>query len=228
MNARLRAALIALPSLLALTHCGAEPTSPDRHGFPVVTLICVAGTASSTLCRASVSCSLYPCMPGTPEDVTAVATWTSDDQTIVKIAAPGRLDSVGVGDTVVRATWSAAGVGGGWRAVSVFPGTAPLPTFEISGTIYDGSVSPRAPLNGATVEIVSGIAGGKRVVSGVEPPMPPGFTPIFGGVPAGMYRILAVPDGIARLRVTKDGFIPQEREVGGVTFAGANFELQRR
>jgi hypothetical protein len=227
MKARFIVALMALPSALALNDCGSTPTAPDRHGFPIITLVCVPLTTSSTLCRASVSCSLYPCLPGTPEDVTTLATWTSDDQTIVRIGGPGRLDAVGVGDTVVRAAWDAIGVGGGWRPVSVFPGTAPLPTYEISGGIYDGSVSPRAPLNGATIEIIDGPPSGKTSVSGADPQLPPGFTS-FGPMMPGRYRLLGVPAGTFRLRATKDGYVPQERDVTGSTFTGADFELQRR
>jgi hypothetical protein len=41
-------------------------------------------------------------------------------------------------------------------------------------------------------------------------------------------HLRGVPNGTTRVRVTKEGYIDQEREVTGVQFTGAHFYLQRR
>jgi hypothetical protein len=72
--------------------------------------------------------------------------------------------------------------------------------------------------------VLNGVAAGRRALSG-DPPMPlPGVTPI--AAPA-RYQIDGVPSGTIRLRVTKQGYVDQEREVTGAQFTGADFYLQR-
>src|SRR3954469_25369832 len=92
-----------LPILfLSCLRCGADaPTSPDRHGIPQVTIVCVAGSLQTTICRAPVSCSLYPCAEVTPTDVTDVAVWSVDNTAVARVVAPGVVESVGVGHTVL-------------------------------------------------------------------------------------------------------------------------------
>ena len=203
---------------------------PERHGIPQLVIVCDAPTTGRvTTCRATVGCSLYPCARDIPDDVTMMAEWTSDAPAVMRLASPGVLEAVTQGDTVVRAKWT---YGGGatsyFRSVSVFAGTPPLPTFEIGGVTYDGSVSPRVPLDGVVIEVLNGVAAGRHATSGVEPPLLPGFNPSFGGVRPGVYRILGVPNGTFRLRASKAGYVPQERDVSGTGFTGADFELQRQ
>jgi hypothetical protein len=191
-------------------------------------IVCDApGAGAFTNCRATVGCSLYSCAPDIPEDVTTAAEWTSDAPEIMRIASPGRLEAVSPGDTVVRAKWTyGAGATSYWRHVSVFPGTAPLPTYQIAGRIYDVSVSPRVPLDGVTIEILNGLVAGRRATSGSASPMSmPGFTPPPDTLP-GSYYVPGVPSGTHRLRVSKDGYVSQERDV--TSFTGVDFELARQ
>jgi len=137
----------------------------------------------------------------------------------------GRFDAVGLGDTFVHARSVYAYEG--WRTVSVFPGLPPQPTGEIFGSVYEaGKTAAVAPIDGALIEVIEGLLVGRTATSGVPPPLPPGFAGPFGG--PGYYRLLAVPAGMYRLRVTKGGYVAQEREVTvpvGVS-PGVDFQLQ--
>jgi hypothetical protein len=106
----------------------------------------------------------------------------------------------------------------------VFPGTAPLATSLLSGTVLDGSDPARPPLNGATVQILNGLVAGRTGVSGVAPPFMPGFWQPSGTFPAGMFEIFGVPPDSYRLRVFKPGYVTQERDVAAL--AGSSFVLQ--
>jgi len=107
----------------------------------------------------------------------------------------------------------------------VFPETPPLPTYSIDGYIYEGTPTAIVTLDGATVEVLNGVAAGRRALSG-DPPLPlPGASPIAA---PGLYQIHGVPNGTTRVRVTKEGYVDQEREVTGVQFSGAHFYLERR
>ena len=208
----------------ATAGCGSTPTAPERHGPISIWILCEAGTPPFTTCRAPVFCTLYPCAAGTPTDITTSGTWTSDDPAIVRIAAPGLLEAVSLGDTVVRVALPP--VGGELRPVSVFPGTPPLPTWEIAGTVYDGSVTPRVPLDGATVEVLTGIVAGWKAISGVEPPAKPGFPGWSVQFPRGHYEIRGVPSFPYSVRASRPGYVSQEREIPGTSYS-LDFVLQR-
>lgn len=139
---------------------------------------------------------------------------------------PDRLEAVAPGDTVILLTWSGGAYHNitGSDPVSVFTGTAPLLTGEIRGQIYEGTPGARAPLDGATIEVLNGMVLGKRATSGVAPAPHPGMTTTF--IQPGMYRILGVPRGTFRVRVTKDGYFDEERDVSAST--SSDFYLQRR
>ena len=192
--------------------CNSAPTTPERHGIPQIVVACDSPTTVSlTSCRATVYCSLYSCEPTIPHDVTTAAEWTSDAPGIVRIASPGLLEAVSPGNTVVRAKWTyAGGPTSSFVSVAVFVGTAPLQTYEYEGNVYDGGGPPRTPLNGALVEIVTGLVAGRQTVSGNPPDFLPGAT-ILPPVP-GHYGFFGVPQGTYRLRVSKSGFLTQELE----------------
>jgi hypothetical protein len=159
-----------------------------------------------------------------PREVTDIATWTSDDPAVVRAAGAGRFEAVAPGNTVVHARWDYNAE----RTVAVFAGTIPLLTSEIVGTVYDGPVPSTSAIDGALLEVLSGAIAGRRAVSGTTPALLPGF---FGGTAApGSYRILGVPPGVFRIRVSKDGYVPQERDVTATMlgFTGASFQLQRQ
>ena len=157
------------------SRCGGPPTAPDRHGSPVILVTCTSATASSLNCTAPVSCSLYPCLPGTPPDVTASATWTTDDPSVARVAAEGTLVAVGPGYTTVRAVTS--GVSEGFRAVAVYPGTPPLPVFGLQGTVREGASPNDVKIDGATIQVLDGLIAGRIWSRGVPPAAVPAFLP---------------------------------------------------
>jgi hypothetical protein len=191
--------------------CGGSPTAPERHGPITVGISCTPIDGRYTACRATVSCGLYGCYPGTPPDLTATATWTSDDPSIMRITAAGMLEAVAPGDTVVRASHPLAG-SGSWP-ISVFRGTAPLPTFGLFGVVSDGSDPARPPLNGATVVVLNGLRGQQMQVSGVPPSFLPGYWPPSPSFPSGFYMFFGLPRDTYRVRVSKPGYVTQERDI---------------
>jgi len=210
---------------VALLRCGGAPTGPDWRRGPISLIMTCELTSPALLCHAIVDCGLYGCPAGMPREVTDIATWTSDDTAIVRSVGGGRFEAVAPGDTVIHARWDY----NAQRTVAVFPGTSPLLTSEIVGSVYDGPVPSTSAIDGAVVEVVSGAIAGRRAVSGTLPDRLPGFS-VGPAAPApGSYRILGVPPGVFRLRVSKDGYVPQEREVTHTIFSStaASFQLQR-
>jgi hypothetical protein len=193
-----------------LVACGGEnPSAPTRYGPPILIVSCTAGT-SPLLCTARIECWGFPCAPEiTATDVTSQAVWESGDPSVARIIALGAVEAVGTGDTLVRAHWQHFDA---QRTVSVFPGTPPLPTHEIFGGVWEAGKTPATgAISGANIEVTSGLLAGRSVTSGVPPPLLPGFFGPFGG--PGYYRILGVPPGTYRLRVRREGYITQERDV---------------
>jgi hypothetical protein len=180
--------------VLALaTGCGSTPTAPsDRFGSPAILLRCNSGSASALNCTAPVSCSLYPCRPGVPTDVTGIATWTTDDPSVARVTGPGVIVAAGPGNTVVRAT--SAGVSEGFQYVAVFAGTAPLPTFRLQGIVYEGPTSNDGKIDGAIVEVIEGLIAGRTATSGAPPAVVPGF-PAPGPAAPGLFIINGMPPG---------------------------------
>jgi len=145
---------------------------------------------------------------------------------MVRIVSPGIIEAVAPGDTAIRASHPLGGEGS--RAISVFPGTAPLATTVLSGSVVDGSDPARPPLNGATVQVLTGLVAGKTAVSGTPAPFLPGFWPPNGNFPAGMFEIFGVPSDAYRLRVFKAGYVTQERDIPSASLVGGAFVLMRQ
>jgi hypothetical protein len=202
--------LLAGLMLPAASCGGSTPVSPDRHGTPQVYLVCTVASGTTTACRAPIECDLYPCASGTPSDVTQLAEWRTDDPTVATISGPGIVTSAGIGHTVLRVAWKASDffTTTYFIPIAVFSGTAPLETYEFEGNIFDGGGAPRTPLNGASVEILTGLVAGRQTTSGSQPDFFPGATippPV-----AGHYAFFGIPSGTYRLRVSKPGFVTQE------------------
>lgn len=195
-----------------LVACDAEtPSGPTRYGVPLLAVSCSTAGVNPLLCANRISCGgPYPCAPEVPTtDLTGQAIWESGNPAVVRIIEPGVVGAVGVGDTLVRARWQHYDA---QRTVSVFAGTPPLPTNEIFGGVYEAGKTPATgAIVGATIEVIDGLLAGRSVTSGVPPPLLPGFFGPFGG--PGYYRILGVPAGTYRLRVSMAGYVTQERDV---------------
>jgi hypothetical protein len=113
----------------------------------------------------------------------------------------------------------------------VFPGTTPLPTFGLQGTVYEGATPNESRIDGATIDVIDGLIVGRRATSGSRPePVPGYFAP--GPAAPGLFIINGVPPGTIRLRVSKDGYVPEERDVTftylGQVGSATNFQLRRQ
>ena len=211
-------------SAVVFAGCTEAPTQPPRFGAPIHHVRCEPPSATALICRAIIACLGGPCPPRTAEDVTASVIWSTEHPDIARISKPGQIEAVAPGHTVITAT------NDGYiarQSVTVFPGTQPMPTAEISGSITfagTGSSSTRA-IDGALVEVLNGPIAGYKATSGVAPQLLPGFS---GGTGPGYYRILGVPAGTFTIRVTKDGYMPEERDVVASEGGGpvANFDLR--
>ncbi len=185
-------------------------------------------TGNVLQCQATASINpneLYVYCPPPSQDVTTAATWSADDATVLRVTAQGTFAAVGVGDTVVRAIWNNIRSYG--RPVSVFPGTAPLLTVEIIGSVsLAGQTPAMGGINGALIEVLDGLVAGRSTTSGTVPPVLPGFV-VWYGSPGG-YAFFGVPSGVYTLRVSKPGYVTQERQVavGGATGGSNNYDFQ--
>src|SRR5206468_11561658 len=120
--------------------CGPEaPSCVDSLGrgerqFNLITLSC--GNAGARLvCQATASITgLYVYCP-MRRDITSDATWTANDPTIAKSVGAGAFESGRIGDTYIQASWQ--GIGSYPQPVSVFMNGPPLPTYEISGNVFE-------------------------------------------------------------------------------------------
>jgi hypothetical protein len=193
----------------------AAPSCTDQYGRGSTSLSSLeisCSTIGSNLQYQAVASNqneLYVYCP-MQQDVTPSADWMVADATIVKSIGPGSFAAVGPGDTFVRATWQSHM--SSMRPVSVFTGTSPLPTDEIFGSVWQAGQTPAtSSIDGAVIQILNGLIAGRMVTSGIPPPLPPGYLGSFGG--KGYYRLLGIPPGIYRLRITKDGYVTQERDV---------------
>ena len=200
--------------MLNLSWACDSPTRPDgRTGQIALAILCDGSGAAPLRCSATTYCAgLYPCpdLAGGGSDVTLSATWSSANASIARPIGPGVFEAVGLGDTVIHASFGV--ISPAAQTISVFDGTAPLPTNEIFGSIWAaGQTLANGAIDGAVIDVLNGQIAGRTATSGVPPPLPPGFFGPFGG--RGYFRILGVPPGAYTLRVVADGFVTQERTV---------------
>jgi len=208
---------------LAISCDACSPSAPsctDQYGrgatgFTALDMSCsVIGSNLQCQAVATNKHELYVYCP-MEQDVTQSAVWTAGDSSVVRMAAPGIFQAVGRGDTFVRAAWhtmNAYMLNSYMRPVSVFAGTPPLPTYEVFGSVYQKGQTPATgAITGAVIQILDGLVAGRTATSGVLPALLPGFLGPFGG--PGYYRLLGVPPGTYRLRITRDGYVSQERDV---------------
>jgi hypothetical protein len=215
---------------LALACAGAcratSPSCTDQYGRGATELnsidVTCASASSDLRCDSVASVrDLYVYCPKS-ENVTLTSTWTVADPSIVSVAAPGVFRGVATGNTFIRATWN--GIESEMQPVSVFPGMPPRRTREIFGSVYVRGSVPRIFVNGAVIEILDGVVAGRSAVSGVHPPLLPGYLGPFGS--DGYYRLLGVPPGTYHLRMTRAGDASQDREVIVTDSGGALAEFQ--
>src|SRR5262245_26818430 len=172
-------------ALVLSCHSACSSTSPSctdqlgrgQTGLTIVVLSCSASSSNLQCQAVQRSTGFYDYCP-TQQDVTASVNWTSGDPAIVRSNGQGVFTAVGTGDTFVQATYGSQSP---TRPVSVFPNMPPLPTYEISGSVFQaGSTSGSSPIDGAVVQILDGLVAGRMATSGVPPPLLPGYLGPFG------------------------------------------------
>lgn len=97
-------------------------------------------------------------------DVSNESVWTSSNPSVGKIAAPGRIQSVGEGETTLTVTFRQLTITQRFR---VFPGAPPIRVLsEAGGKVRDSSVrSGDDGLPGVTMEILTGYNAGRSAVT---------------------------------------------------------------
>jgi hypothetical protein len=207
VRATVACVLAAISAIVGTVACSpASPSCFDQFGRGQTTLnhldLSCANAGATMRCQATASVEgLYAYCP-MPQDVTAAASWSVGDPTIVKSDGEGVFESGRPGDTTYTAKWQNLTTFD--HPVSVFAGTPPYPTFVISGRISSAS----GALIGGTVTILDGVVAGRSVRVGQQLPFPPGYidVPVFDG-----YALYPVPPGTYTLRATSDGFTPMTK-----------------
>ena len=222
MRERERSKVAVLCALLGtgiVASCNGSPASPctDQFGrgetaLNQIQIACVP-TATRLQCTAVASIGgLYVYCPK-QQDVTTAAEWAVADTTIARVVAPGLLDRIAPGHTTVRAVWQ--GIDSetfGRVPIAVFPDTGPLRTYEITGLVTEAGKTPaNGGISGAVAEVLDGLIAGSTGTTGVPPPLLPGYLGPFGG--PNTFRILGVPPATYTVRVSKEGYIDQQRTV---------------
>jgi hypothetical protein len=223
--------LLALGAAALLAACGGSPTAPctDQEGRGETVLnsikLSCAASGAQLQCEADASIQgLYVYCP-MQQDVTQAAEWIAGDSTVIRASTPGAFTALATGHTFVHATWHGLDSDNfGRTPVAVFPGTGPLPTSEIFGTVSIAGQTPgSSPVTGAVIEVLDGLIQGQTATSGMPPVLLPGYLGPFGG--PSYYRILGVPPGTYRLRISKEGYASQERSVTVEISNVADFQL---
>jgi hypothetical protein len=213
-----RLALGGIVGVILTTVACNSPTAPDpRTGIVELRISSCDFTGRSPLeCRAQLICNgLYPCpsLESNSRDVTEAATWNATPAAIVRVVAAGRIEAVGVGDGAVSVAYTSEGNRlQSSRTVSVFGGTAPLPTAGIGGSVSEiGKTLSTGGIQGAVVEIVNGLVAGRTATTGTTP------MPVFGFSASSLapyqYAIFGVPPGRYTVRVIAEGFVSVERSM---------------
>jgi hypothetical protein len=228
-------ALLAIATALGSSTCGG-PTTPsctDQYGrgetaLNYLALTC-ATVGSQLQCQSEASISgLYVYCPKS-EDVTSQATWTVGNPAVARVVAPGMVEATGLGDTTITASFQASSIITSSVPFSVFAGMPPQRTYYLTGSVYQpGTPLITGGINGAVIQMLDGIFAGRTATSGVPPPPLPGY--FVPAVSAGQYYFLGVPAGTYRLRVTKDGYTPQECTISvavpSIVYSPCDFPLQ--
>jgi hypothetical protein len=207
---------------VAILACGGRPPGAptvDRSEADLY-LRCGVPTATSLMCTAFLSCWLYGCPGGlVPGDVTEDSQWSVDDAAVATVTGKGVVVSRSPGKTSIRAIFRGDKIfhdavsATATQQIAVYPGTAPLVLFTRYGSVYEGPARNEAPVNGALVEVIAGLAQGTTAVTG--PPL------IAGG-----YALKDIPDGVMTLRVSKIGYVTVVREITAAFDNSLPFEIQ--
>lgn len=202
---------------LAAACTDASPTAPDpRSGLLDLRITgCDTSGQSPLQCRAQVFCTgSYRCPDPSLDrvDITEQGRWISRDPDLFIVVGPGRFQQIGIGDGVASVSYTPQRYYEltAIRPVSVFPGTAPLPTRALTGNVFEAGRSPNTGgIQGAVVEILDGLVAGRTGTTGVVPAPVAGFVRPF--LTSFQYAILGVPPGRYVVRAQADGYLAVQR-----------------
>lgn len=191
---------------LILTGCGSgaapspTPTPTPSSSAIKVTDLRVDGPASLPPGEAAQFTATAKFADGSTRDVTAEATWTSADESVIAVTAAGHATARSTGTAEVQAAFSTIS---NTREVIVVPaGRYRLP-------VYVGEEQATVPIDGVRVEVISGAAAGLASTTDWD----------------GRAALYGVTED-AQLRISKDGYEPRVQSVHVVNnYSGLSVQL---
>jgi hypothetical protein len=158
--------------LAAFVACAAAcdtPSAPDRgpkdtNGTPMHLGFRSWGQDAATQTTLVQAWGTWGVLYTLSSDVSNEAVWTSSHPSVARIVAPGRIQSVGEGETTLTVTFRQLTITQRFR---VFPGAPPIRIITgTAGKVRDASVqSGEDGLSGVTVEVLTGYNAGRSTVS---------------------------------------------------------------
>ena len=163
------------------------PTGPSS---PTVTSVTLAGSLSMNIIgQTSQVTATAHFAKGTTQNVTAQATWTSSDATVVTVTG-GLVTAVGEGTATIAATYQ--NVSGLTRVTVTKP-----PNYMLSGKVTESAPTTSTVLSGARIDFTDAANQGR-------------FATTDG---TGQYQLLQVPAGTYTVRATLAGYVDATKQV---------------
>lgn len=160
---------VILATLLVFAAACDTPSAPDRgpkdtNGTPMHLGFRSWGQDAATQTTLVQAWGTWGVLYTLSSDVSNEAVWTSSHPSVARIVAPGRIQSVGEGETTLTVTFRQLTITQRFR---VFPGAPPTRILPVAvGKVRDASVqSGEDGLPGVTLEILTGYNAGRSAVT---------------------------------------------------------------